>query len=62
LKIFILVRLAYDGRGNYVIGSDGEIEKAVSSLGGFDTQLYVEQWVNFKKELAVIVARCQTCQ
>ena len=50
-------RMAYDGRGNAVIRGKGDIEMAVEALGGLDSDLYAEQWVPFKKELAVIVAR-----
>ena len=52
-------RLAYDGRGNAVIKSAGEVEEAVASLGGFERGLYAERWVPFQKELAVMVARCK---
>lgn len=52
-------RLAYDGRGNAVIKSAGEVEEAVASLGGFKRGLYAERWVPFQKELAVMVARCK---
>ena len=51
------VRLAYDGRGNAVIRRKEDVEMAVEALGGLDSDLYAEQWVPFKKELAVIVAR-----
>ena len=49
--------MAYDGRGNAVIRGKEDIEVAVEALGGLDSDLYAEQWVPFKKELAVIVAR-----
>ena len=52
-------RLAYDGRGNAVIKSTGEVEEAVASLGGYERGLYAERWVPFQKELAVMVARCK---
>lgn len=51
------IRLAYDGRGNYVIRSMGDIQSGVDALGGYKSQLYAEQWVEFRKELAVMVAR-----
>ncbi|GMH36107.1 hypothetical protein BSKO_03975 [Bryopsis sp. KO-2023] len=50
-------RLAYDGRGNYMINSAEEIDVAVEALGGYECDLYVEERVNFVKELAVMVAR-----
>jgi phosphoribosylaminoimidazole carboxylase PurK protein len=45
---------AYDGRGNAVVGSAGEIAPAMEALGD---KLYAEKFVPFKKELAVMVAR-----
>lgn len=51
-------RLAYDGRGNYVVNNEKEINKAFTHLGGGKgNELYVERWVKFDKELAVMVAR-----
>ena len=49
---------AYDGRGNAVIENESEIESAFSKLGG--KNLYVERFVPFQKELAVMVARSTT--
>ncbi|KAI9202569.1 uncharacterized protein BJ171DRAFT_513445 [Polychytrium aggregatum] len=53
--------LAYDGRGNRVVKNEADVEAAVNDLGGGQQkngpQLYVEKWVSFKKELAVMVAR-----
>ncbi|MDZ4763721.1 MAG: 5-(carboxyamino)imidazole ribonucleotide synthase [Chloroflexota bacterium] len=48
-------RLAYDGRGNAVIHAESEIEAAFAALGGYD--LYVEMFVPFVKEFAVMVVR-----
>ncbi|MEP7286046.1 MAG: 5-(carboxyamino)imidazole ribonucleotide synthase [Chloroflexota bacterium] len=48
-------RLAYDGRGNYVVRNLEDIPLAMASFGAAD--LYAEQWVPFTKELAVMVAR-----
>jgi phosphoribosylaminoimidazole carboxylase len=52
-------RLAYDGRGNAVVRSANDIQSAfqllqASSQGG---GLYVERWVPFTKELAIMVAK-----
>jgi phosphoribosylaminoimidazole carboxylase len=47
--------LAYDGRGNAVVRSADDIPSAMVSLGNRD--VYVEKWVPFAKELAVMVAR-----
>ena len=46
---------AYDGRGNAVINDESEIDVALNKLGM--ENLYVEQFVPFVKELAVMVAR-----
>lgn len=49
-------KLAYDGRGNYVIRTTEDIQMAWNTLST-KGELYVEQWVPFKRELAVIVVR-----
>ena len=48
-------RQAYDGRGNRVVRSEQDLRDAMADLdtGG----LYAESWVNFKKELAVMVVK-----
>ena len=46
---------AYDGRGNALIEKPDDIESALLKL--VDRDLYVEQYVPFKKEIAVIAAR-----
>lgn len=48
-------RGAYDGRGNMVAKNSKDIEEAFKLFK--DRELYVEKFVSFKKELAVIVAR-----
>lgn len=48
-------RGAYDGRGNTVITSPGDIAKALAGFAG--QTLYAEKFVPFQKELAVMVAR-----
>ncbi len=48
-------RLAYDGRGNAVVKSANHISTAFNLLGGSD--LYVEKWVPFRKEIAIMVVR-----
>ena len=49
---------AYDGKGNAVIKTEKDIEKATEKLGGVKPNaLYVERWCPFVKELAVMVAR-----
>lgn len=46
---------AYDGRGNALIKDEGDIEQGMQKLKG--RKLYVEGYVSFVKELAVMVAR-----
>jgi phosphoribosylaminoimidazole carboxylase len=46
--------MAYDGRGNYLIKTKEEIDAAIKVLGD---KLYMEKFLDFKKELAVMVAR-----
>mmetsp|Transcript_40404 Transcript_40404/g.72579 ORF Transcript_40404/g.72579 Transcript_40404/m.72579 type:complete len:571 (+) Transcript_40404:80-1792(+) len=46
---------AYDGRGNFAIKEEAQVEEAWKTLGG--ANLYVECWCPFEKELAVMVAR-----
>ncbi len=50
-------RLAYDGRGNYVVHSKEAHTIAVEKLGGYAHGLYAEKWQPFEKELAVMVVR-----
>ncbi|CAD7699550.1 unnamed protein product [Ostreobium quekettii] len=50
-------RLAYDGRGSYLISSAEQLDEAVETLGGYSSGLYAEQWVSATKELAVTVTR-----
>ncbi|OBZ90290.1 phosphoribosylaminoimidazole carboxylase [Choanephora cucurbitarum] len=47
--------MAYDGKGNYVVKSEQDIEKAMAALS--KTPLYAEKWAPFVKELAVMVVR-----
>src|SRR3989344_5089543 len=46
---------AYDGRGNTLIKTDKDIQRGLEKLKG--RILYIEQYVPFVKELAVMVAR-----
>ncbi len=46
---------AYDGRGNALLASETDIVKGMEKLKG--RELYVEKFVPFVKELAVMVAR-----
>lgn len=47
--------MAYDGKGNYVVKTEADIEPAVAALS--KTPLYAEKWAPFVKELAVMVVR-----
>lgn len=46
---------AYDGRGNFVVKSESDIEGAQKALG--DRPLYAERWADFRMELAVMVVK-----
>ena len=46
---------AYDGRGNALIREKNDLEKAWEKLNS--NQLYAEEFVDFDKELAIMVAR-----
>jgi 5-(carboxyamino)imidazole ribonucleotide synthase len=46
---------AYDGRGNFLISGADDVAAALDKLGG--QVLYVEKFVPFAKELAIMVAR-----
>ncbi|KAK4241580.1 hypothetical protein C8A03DRAFT_41062 [Achaetomium macrosporum] len=48
---------SYDGRGNFKVSSEADIEPALKALAGLD--LYAEQWAPFVKELAVMVIRTE---
>ncbi|KAH9880971.1 hypothetical protein J1614_001464 [Plenodomus biglobosus] len=46
---------AYDGKGNFVIKSEQDLERAFEALG--KRPLYAERWANFRMELAVMVVK-----
>ena len=46
---------AYDGRGNFVVKSEDDIEAAIEALG--NRPLYAERWAEFRMELAVMVVK-----
>lgn len=48
-------RLGYDGKGQAVIRSDGDADRAWQQLGGHP--LIAEQWIAFDRELSIIGAR-----
>ncbi|NBD25572.1 5-(carboxyamino)imidazole ribonucleotide synthase [Paenibacillus glycinis] len=47
----------YDGKGQWVIRSEAEIDEAFETLNRAGTELVVEQFIRFRKELSVIAAR-----
>ena len=51
---------AYDGRGNYPVKSESDVEIAVAALQ--DRPLYAEQWARFKAELAVMIVKVEESQ
>ncbi|MFB9331072.1 5-(carboxyamino)imidazole ribonucleotide synthase [Paenibacillus aurantiacus] len=47
----------YDGKGQWVIRSEDEIPEAYETLSRAKTELVLEQFIRFEKELSVIAAR-----
>ncbi|MFE5320961.1 5-(carboxyamino)imidazole ribonucleotide synthase [Paenibacillus sp. NPDC056579] len=47
----------YDGKGQWVIRSLDEVEEAFATLSKAKTELVLEQFIHFEKELSVIAAR-----
>jgi 5-(carboxyamino)imidazole ribonucleotide synthase len=47
----------YDGKGQWVIRSQEEVPKAFAALSQAKTQLVLEKFIRFEKELSVIAAR-----
>lgn len=47
----------YDGKGQWVIRSLDEVEEAYATLSRAKTELVLEQFIRFEKELSVIAAR-----
>lgn len=47
----------YDGKGQWVIRSEEEVEEAYNTLAKAGVQLVVEQFIRFDKEISVIAAR-----
>lgn len=48
---------AYDGRGNAVVRNAEEMDGCALALGGWDALLYIEHYIPFEAEVAVIVAK-----
>ena len=47
----------YDGKGQWVIREEAEIDEAFETLNRAGTELVLEQFIKFEKELSVIAAR-----
>ena len=47
----------YDGKGQWVIRSEDEIREAYETLSRAKTELVLEQFIRFEKEISVIAAR-----
>jgi len=50
-------RNGYDGKGNFTVRSEAEVEAGWQTLGGGKNELFVEAFWHFSRELAVIVTR-----
>jgi len=50
-------RNAYDGKGNATVRAPADVERAWKELGGGPGAFYVERFVPFERELAVMVTR-----
>jgi phosphoribosylaminoimidazole carboxylase len=50
-------RMAYDGRGNFLVRKESEIGTALAELSKSEGGLYAEQFVDFEKEIAVMAYR-----
>lgn len=48
-------RNGYDGKGNFTVRSEAEVETGWQTLGGDKNDLFVEAFWHFSKEIAVIV-------
>ncbi|WP_135557397.1 5-(carboxyamino)imidazole ribonucleotide synthase [Paenibacillus cymbidii] len=47
----------YDGKGQWVIRSEAEIDEAYATLSKARTELVLEQFIRFEREISVIAAR-----
>jgi 5-(carboxyamino)imidazole ribonucleotide synthase len=52
-------RNGYDGKGNFTLRAEADLAAGWAALGGGQSELMVEAWFPFVKELAVIVTRAQ---
>lgn len=51
---------AYDGRGNFAVRFEQDIQDAIAALHG--RPLYAEKWADFTKELAVMVVKTREAE
>lgn len=51
---------AYDGKGNYLLRKESEIQQAISALGNGSRKLYAERFAAFEAEIAVMVIKSST--
>jgi 5-(carboxyamino)imidazole ribonucleotide synthase len=58
-KKFVLKsrKMGYDGYGNATIGNSKDFNDAVKKLSSRHSELYAEEFINFEKELALMVVR-----
>jgi len=47
----------YDGKGNFLVRDEGELERGYNALGGADQPLMAEEFVDFAMEVSVIATR-----
>jgi 5-(carboxyamino)imidazole ribonucleotide synthase len=50
-------KMGYDGYGNATVKNKNEFETAIKKLTSRHAELYAEEFVNFQKELAIMVVR-----
>jgi 5-(carboxyamino)imidazole ribonucleotide synthase len=58
-KVFVLKsrKMGYDGYGNALVTDEDTFNTGVSKLSARHTELMAEQYINFEKELAVMIVR-----
>lgn len=58
-KTFVLKsrKMGYDGYGNAMVTDENTFSAGVSKLSGRHTELMAEQFIDFKKELAIMIVR-----
>ncbi|MCX7876334.1 MAG: 5-(carboxyamino)imidazole ribonucleotide synthase [Melioribacteraceae bacterium] len=50
-------KLGYDGYGNFIVKSESSFKEGIEKLSKRHSELYAEEFIDFKKELAIIVVR-----